>query len=604
MEPPSDISASMGGDDFFLPKPYKSYDTTRKRTAAATRREIERNAERNFENECRRSHHNNKKHHRSKYGKGHVEDGYEFTHHRRRPKRAEQVVYDVEDHSDDDFLIAHRSKQHQRRLKQMNKSRIYKEDSEYNHQSRQRSKNHRSKNIEEFSDDEYQLYLSNKSNKKTRDKGDYLITKRKSYGEDLVDNIDDLEIGKVHTAYSYNSDDSAESFIEERSRGSRYNSSKGKKGNQLEQRQWGWKVTNGDDYYKEKHDSSISRLKDFEKPRYDRKNKSSHKEDNHRRRSHERGGDKRVAYNGYDGRDPGMSYSDIQKAMESSSHYRVAIDNDDIQPPPPAYTSRRDRFHKEARDPPEGYVVARDYVSGSCYASPSGKVASDYEFHGQQRTIPARKKSSKGLLGMIRGNSCGAGKTEKSSGKILSGKDNIKLDGCVHPPPQPQGRRKGDERQQNPTGLFAQTPPSMQSDVSFGHKQSSDYLQKELDFPSTLPRKEYLYSYGRSSLRQKEEPTKGHPIPHQKQSGCYYIHELPLDPSGENLPPHHPFESFRTQTPALRSNPDFRHYTTNGYHQSQQITLPTPKLVRQHPHPPTHVFPQSNNKRGGFIGCY
>jgi hypothetical protein len=199
-----------------------------------------------------------------------------------------------------------------------NGSIIYPEDRHYHLNLRHRDQSHRVLPVSPRRSREKEVFRAQSPNRHkpehhvSRDdifhehNGRDTIRRRSYHRRDEVDDLDDLDIGIVHTAFSYNSDDSAQSLVEERSRGSRYNTGKYQSSHRpthqrrprdvnhfqdtdLDDRvvvrtgsrkktQKGWEF-DGDNF-----DSAVrgrhARLEEYEKPRYDRK-RSTRRETHH-----------------------------------------------------------------------------------------------------------------------------------------------------------------------------------------------------------------------------------------------------------------------------------------------------------------------------------
>jgi hypothetical protein len=486
--------------------------------------------------------------------------------------------------------------------------------------------------------------------------------------EDHV-NDDDIAIEPVQTAFSYNSNDSAEVLIEEKSRGSRYNSTRNKDGtprgdgrhrmsnykSREEEDDWGEGLTNvsenlrkqtknrnfeainayssASQLYSENAKTETRRntssLDDFDKPRYDRKNSMSNEikqardEEEFRCRTYQD-----------ETRDPSRRRSLKPSARESAPplpNRHQKIQRHVVEKQTHDVTQERDGYEKKWDKQTEDRRQHRD--PASYYSTPSGEVASDYAFSERKRphlSHSAEKKTgSKGFLGRIRDSVRG----QKKSSKIppVSPVENLHLD---------EGFPKERRLPSKSSGLFEQIQPSVRSDVSFENRRGPNLYGGELLLPS--PPRQEIMSYPRHESRSHgHHPDKRHSHRHGGHDGRniprrsrrsadppvddmasqrfqrdgsdfseYYYADPRMDEEAyweassveysdqspeKNYPStlSHassavPFQSFRSETPALRANPDLRqrhlplpqtrHYT-HGYHPYQQSKLSTPNAI-------------------------
>jgi hypothetical protein len=478
---------------------------------------------------------------------------------------------------------------------------------------------------------------------------DVVPRRRSFHHENSRYDLDGLDIGRVHTAYSYSSDDSAESYIEERSRGSRYTAKERKKKanrssskkkairddrilendlmDQVVIRSGTWRKTRkGWELDEEKEDDAVytdrdgfvsRRIEEYEKPRYDRKKviaprKETRQDvsDDYRRRTYDR------------------DYRRMDPPRQSKSRrYRNTVGIEETRVVPDKFREEELAFDQDW-DSKDQYSRRRKqpHVEASYYATPSGRVASDYELSEPiESPRLGQHKNARGFLGRIR---------ESVRGPVRNEKRRIVVEREVREQPREIHRRKSG-------ALFEQVPPSMQSDVSHEFRRSRDFHHKEPDVPSTMPRKgplsyptrnsyehdvrgetDYQFRRGPSYRKEREAPPK---LPRRVEEDEYM--EIPVvrerSPSPAVL-----FESTRNDTPALRANPDRRrttsrhhsrvvqdHYTSlpmmndKGRHSNSNLPehtryapLTSPKLVRQHPHLDGSVQPQKG--KGLRLGCY
>eukprot|EP00539_Tryblionella_compressa_P002359 CAMPEP_0178734900 /NCGR_PEP_ID=MMETSP0744-20121128/1596_1 /TAXON_ID=913974 /ORGANISM="Nitzschia punctata, Strain CCMP561" /LENGTH=613 /DNA_ID=CAMNT_0020387223 /DNA_START=9 /DNA_END=1850 /DNA_ORIENTATION=- len=454
------------------------------------------------------------------------------------------------------------------------------------------------------------------------------VSKRRTYSdEDDVDDLENLEIAAVHTAHSFNSDDSAANMIEERSRASRYNAKIRGKSRERGERQ---RATGANTPWKENErqelkiiQRSSSRLEDFTTPRYDRKKQI--KRDIHPDRRQEY---KRAPYKEIDRMESGKRHSNIRHDTESRHHYRSKFDVApraiplDVSEP-----GQRGRYGEDLWDSRETYDHKRGNFTSSYYATPSGMVASDFEYHEREpieepapqeyhgrelieEPVPrvARKKNSTGLFNKIRQSVRGKSK-KKEKTFDLSGGDKPKLGARGKIPAYATVERTRLDKRK-PGAIFAQVPPSMQSDVSFDYDYSrnSNFLRKEPDIPSVLPRTEVAsrrhkyaeHHASRMALPENYWYQKHGEVPEYYDPGSdneLLSADVPrvLEISKQSMPPQSP------PTHADHPRAMGLHYT-NGYPVSPPID--SRNLVRPHPHMHNPEYPKRKSKGRRKAGRY
>jgi hypothetical protein len=502
----------------------------------------------------------------------------------------------------------------------------------------------------------------------------YNRTARGSREDEVIFDDDDVAIGEVQTAYSYNSNDSAEVLIYEKSKGSRYTNStrnnsgatlqrkerhrvsknyksrgeeyvsgEGSRSNHILEEQFREKSLKGnfEDFdqnqctsmqYSENDKTeprrNTSNLGDFDKPRYDRKKqltselKQTQDEMVHRGRTYQ--GQTQDAYRDHHSvesharkTDPQLHnrHEKIHRHVPEKQTHNVPRERDD-------YVQRRGNqteVHRQHRGP------------ASYYSTPSGEVASDYDFSERNSprstslrhsSIPDTKmRGSKGFLGRIRDSV--RGQKKPSKGLPVAPVENSYCDednensselSYVGRPPS------------KTSGLFEQIQPSVRSDVSpFENRRVSNLYGEERSSP--LPSSDEIMSCSRRESLQRSLPNhKRHdhrhdrhdvlrnsrgaadlPVVeemtiqrlqrHRSEFSDYYVddrrrYEDDLEEAywesasvecsdhstKQNIskPLNHtaiavPFQSIRTETPILRSNPDLR-----------QRHLPVPHAMSRH----------------------
>jgi hypothetical protein len=334
-------------------------------------------------------------------------------------------------------------------------------------------------------------------------------TSRRVQQEDPVDD-DDLAISPVHTAFSYNSNDSAQILIEEQSKGSRYKSVPSKEGaprrdglyrrfidksRGVEEDDWGGDATDADEkcFNKAKnmnleendarssalqqssdHDEparrrNTSKLDEFIKPRYDR---------------YEERNDLSSAKQGRDDDECSGQVSRNQN-QKSSGRRSMNPPPRETEAPPQSRSPKILRHAREGQKPIRDFAWERDEYErveseqtegrrrprdpASFYSTPSGRVASDYAFSesGREpppRVPPGKKKGSMGVLGRIRDSVRG----KKEPSKVPVMEENVHF---VDGHELSAGRRSDRRIQNKPSGLFEQIQPSVRSDVSFENRR-------------------------------------------------------------------------------------------------------------------------------------
>ncbi|KAG7356010.1 hypothetical protein IV203_000696 [Nitzschia inconspicua] len=492
--------------------------------------------------------------------------------------------------------------------------------------------------------------------------------------EDDVDDLGDLDIERVQTAFSYNSDDSAESLVEEQSRGSRYNATHNKKGhrssrhsrpsksegkypeNDLDDyvviRTTSWRKTrNG--WERESDERGVQEprphLEEYERPRYDRKHKIQRetREDNPN--------DYRRDIYDNDMRESTRRHFTRHQEFRYSTKYRTNSGMDDRRDGPEiSRKSHHPRHHDLESNEKETHGRRRGLGDASYYATPSGKMASDYDATGPiDEPRVSQQKHSKGFLGRIRESVRGPPKKEKK--RYARGDDTYLVE---ERPPKEVPYVK-------PSALFEQVQPSLRSDVSFQDRTSSKFHRREPDVPSTLPRTKVVSHPPRNRHEYGPDPAydersdggnenaeafntrrrSSHRPRHRDRPSGYSEHfddprrvreedywESPEAMVSRQLAAERrkalsssalPFETARNETPALRHNPDHRRsytrqlvksnhdhrgYGTDDperYSSAQELryaTLSSPKLIREHPTLSNDVQP--TNSKGFRIGCY
>jgi hypothetical protein len=442
----------------------------------------------------------------------------------------------------------------------------------------------------------------------------------------VIDDLDELDIGRVHTAFSYNSDDSAENLVEEQSRGSRYNTGRVKKSRRpvhqrhprdgipfhdypdrdLDDRvavrteslkkirnEWEFEGDNVDNTIREKH----PHLEKFEKPRDDRR-RSTRRET--RQETHNDYRKSRV-YVKDEVREDDRVHKESLEALYRRQDGRSRELNDQRDALGMTKTSRRSRL--QDWDSKEIYSRRRKPVDVSYYASPSGKVASDFDVSGPKAEPRlTRQKRSKGLLGRIRESVRGPPRQETRTG---SGSRDLRVsEARAHP-------EVG--RDVKSIALFEQVQPSMRSDVSHENRGHCDFQPREPDVPSALRRTKVVsYPPGRDARpvfdscsedgynKNEEGHNSRRKSSHRRRHGerrldygqynivasrgwedegdlweppgikasCYSGDKTPNEryrSSSTALP----FETARNETPPLRHNPDRRRSANRPYAKGQ-----------------------------------
>jgi hypothetical protein len=365
---------------------------------------------------------------------------------------------------------------------------------------------------------------------------------RQSETETDQNDFNDANLGikRVPTAFSYNSDDSAENFLEEKYSGSRYATGREDVVDEYERPRarnderrspakmgWGDSITGFNEHWRKKradiaeeehsvaYKKSGTGLEDFES-RLDHRNRRG---DHNRETTQPQG----RSHNRERGRHPRARSNSLEREDDE------------------------DGFHgsERRRNPSK----QRHYGGEGNYAS-HPESRDDY---GTSRFSPKRSegKKSRGILGRIRGSVRGKkGRGVLVETDIFESRDK-------------QHCQNREERPRGKVALFERPPPSTRSDVSYEYSsgERSPYRYEDYDRPSRerLPASPQEYEPPRR--RSGREPQYHYESPREDDD---WDHPTTRSSSPANVPRTRssssavPFNSFRVPTPPLRFNPDHR----------------------------------------------
>lgn len=466
-------------------------------------------------------------------------------------------------------------------------------------------------------------------------------------GQREDEDIDDyVAIEPVQTAFSYSSNDSAEVLIQEKSKGSRYNSTQKKDGTNRRDERYGvsnfeareeeydlgkgsgstdiaetdiaeklrQETMNGsyediDDnlsasqLYSENDKTETRRntssLDDFAKPRYDRKKRMSNEI--------KQAWDEKV----YRSR----PYQDETRDV----HIRGSMKSQAWGASPPLQTRHEKIQRRDIEKHNENIIRERDDYDQnwdgqtedrSFHTTPSGEVASDYEYFERKSQQPSlqysripndKKRGSRGFLGRIRDSV--RGQKKSSTAPLVSPAENFHL---YDDDEKSIGFSHLRRLPNKTSGLFEQIQPSVRSEVSVENRRVSNSYGGDL--PSSSPSGEEIMTYThherdprlpsdkrhghhhdrpdiprnsrRSSNQPVDEKTSHWIQRHRSDFSDYndddrrqyeeaYWESASAEYSGQSPEKNHPmplsgtssavpFQSIRTETPVLRANPDLR----------------------------------------------
>lgn len=381
--------------------------------------------------------------------------------------------------------------------------------------------------------------------------------KIKSFPEEDLE-TDDLDIPRVHTAYSYNSNDSAEGYLEEQSRGSRYmSSSRKEKKNTRRETASPRNSTGGsrsrvveeerDDHVdveavpyhpdtleqrrsrEREEQSHSSKLEDFERPRFDRQKKeyrlrqdevasmprrshSSAREDRRvdgfefekkrvvsKRNVKEKGREHYPSQaHGRSRRHRHMEEIEAERRIVdrvSSEEFEVEVEHVDFEP-----------YHEDIRR-----SISEQYRGQESYYATQSGIASDVKFVETRKL--EQKSRSKSLFGKIR---------DSVRGSTAKKVDNRSGAGFRRRKDQGKVATKSKAKQSAPP-IFEQIPPSIQSDVSFDRPRQPRILQSEIDQPRE---KEYAHCGGHQRKHDQEYQQRRQPrVLYDQPSEQHYMIE-------------------------------------------------------------------------------
>jgi hypothetical protein len=394
--------------------------------------------------------------------------------------------------------------------------------------------------------------------------------------DDDDEDIDFGSIKKVPTAYSYLSDDSAETFLEEKSKGSRYTTEveedvdtdddehgyrRLNPGNHPQNGPpphftgWGESEGSFNTYWRKKRSSG---LEEFTTPAYRRRNKhgesspESHERDEHRESRFDR----------------------EERRGRSPSRERAPYRHDQREGMERRRSTSKERYY----DDEEQYAPRRPSKKGSTNNS---------------KLKRSEKQKSRGLFSRIRDSVRGQDKkTERNA--FSERRTNI------------HANRSRDEGHREKGALFENPPPSTRSDVS-PNSYPHDSERVPYPYDDHEPRRSTSAS---PPEYERPRPTSGRNSPHDgRPSRNEYWAEQDDQPPADmrrsrSNTSSMPFESARNPAPVIRVNPDRRHRqiipTANSMskhqHRSQQ------PMVRAGTRPNKNTIPpkQGRHTQGGI----